>query len=233
MTPQGLWFFLPPERSVVEDFPANRKTARHPREEEPKAHIPEKKIGRVVEGEVIRRKKPFGKRIKEAFLGGDDRSVFQFMLEDVIVPNIRDMVYEANQQGMARLLYPGSDPRPFSRGVGSRPSDPRRNVNYNGISRGPARDRVEERSMSRRARATHDFGEVVIPTRPEAEGVLEGMYALLEEYDVVAVSDLYEMIGVSSQFTDRKWGWTDLRGSDIRRVREGWLLDLPRPEVID
>ena len=87
--------------------------------------------------------------------------------------------------------------------------------------------------MSHRARATHDFGEIIIPTRPEADAVLEGLFAILEEYDVVSVSDLYEMTGVTSHFTDRKWGWTDLRGSDIHRIREGWLLDLPRPEVID
>lgn len=86
--------------------------------------------------------------------------------------------------------------------------------------------------MSRKARANHDFYEIIIPTRPEAEAVLEGLFALLDEYEVASVADLYEMVGESSQFTDRNWGWTDLRGSDIRRVREGYLLDLPRPEDI-
>jgi len=217
----------------VEDFPSNSQRRQLSRKEAPKAEPIARKIDRVVEGEVVRRKKSRVKRLRETFLGGSDRSLGQFIFEDVIIPNIRDMIFEAGQQGLERSLYPGSDPRPFRRGIGSRPSDPRRHVNYNGISRGPARDRNEDRSMSHRARATHDFGEIIIPTRPEADAVLEGLFAILEEYDVVSVSDLYEMTGVTSHFTDRKWGWTDLRGSDIHRIREGWLLDLPRPEVID
>lgn len=218
----------------MDDFPSNSQRRQLPRKEEPKTeHIAPKKIDRVVEGEVVRRKKPLGKRLRETFLGGDSRSIPQLIFQDVIIPNIRDMIFEAGQQGLERSLYPGVEPRPFRRGDPRR-NDPRRgSFNYNGISRGPARDRGEERGMSRRARATHDFGEIIIETRPEADAVLEGMFAILEEYDVVAVSDLYEMVGISSQFTDRKWGWTDLRGTDIRRVREGWLLDLPRPEVID
>lgn len=222
-------FSFPRERPVVEDFPSNSQRRQLPRKEEAETkNISKKRIDKVVEGQVVRRKKPLGKKLRETFLGGGDRSIAEFVFQDVIVPNIKDMLFEANQQAMERMLYPGSEPRPFRR------RDPRRgHTNYNGISRGPARDRDEERSMSRRARANHDFGEIILPTRPEAEAVLEGLFAVLEEYDVVAVSDLYEMVGISSQFTDRKWGWVDLRGSDIRRIREGWLLDLPRPEVID
>lgn len=216
------------------DFPSNSQRKQLPREEEPKTEHIAKRIDKVVEGEVVRRKTPRGKRLREFFLGGDNRSIGEFIFQDVIIPNIRDMIYEAGQQGLERSLYPGGEHRRFSRGIGSRPGDPRRHTNYNGISRGPARDRViDDRPMSRRARANHDFGEIIIPTRPEAEAVLEGLFALLEQYDVASVADLYEMVGVSSQFTDRKWGWTDLRGTDIRRVREGYLLDLPRPEVID
>lgn len=228
MTPQGLWVFLSLERPVVEEFPSNSQRRRAPREEAPKTD--KRVVHKVVEGQVVQRKTPRGKRIKELFLGGADRSIWEFVFQDVIVPNIRDMLYEANQQAMERVLYPGSEPRAYRR---TRPGDPRRSsvTNYNGISRGPARE-DDRRQMSRRARANHDFGEIIIPTRPEAEAVLEGLFELLNEYDVATVADLYEMVGVSSQFTDRNWGWTDLRGTDIRRVREGYLLDLPRPEDI-
>lgn len=215
----------------MDEFPGNSQRKPLPRKEEPKTEE-RRSVDKVVEGQVVRRKKPLGKRIKETFLGGDNRSIGEFIFQDVIIPNIRDMIFEAGQQGLERSLYPGSEPRAFRRGVGSRPGDPRRHVNYNGIARGPARDRLEDRTMSRRARANHDFGEIILATRPEAEAVLEGLFALLEQYEVATVSDLYEMTGVSSQFTDRNWGWTDLRGTDIRRIREGYLLDLPRPEDV-
>lgn len=215
------------------DFPSNSQNKRIVREEVPKTENSKKQIDKVVEGQVVRRKKPLGRRMKETFLGGDTKSVGEFVFQDVILPAVRDMVADAGQLGLERMVY--GEARSVGRRSGIRPMDPRRqHTSYDAVSRN-ARPRFDdrERQLSRRARANHDFGEVVIPTRPEAVAVLDGMFALLEEYDVVAVSDLYELIGASSNFTDRKWGWTDLRGSDIRRVREGYLLELPRPEVID
>lgn len=215
---------------VVEDFPSNSQRRALPRKEEPETE--RKVIHKVVEGEVIRRKKPMGKRLRESFLGTERRSILEMIAQDVIIPSIKNMVFEAGQQGLARSLFPDSPSA--SRGMGFRPGDPRR-TNYNGISRGPASP-VEDRQLSRRARANHDFGELVIPTYPEARGVLEGMFAILEEYNIVAVSDMMELAGVSSQFTDRNYGWTaangGLLGADIRRVRDGWVLDLPPTEVL-
>lgn len=211
---------------MVEEFPSNSQQRRTPRKEEPKTE--NRRVDKVVAGQVVRRKTPLGKRIKETFLGGDSKSVFEYVVQDVFIPAVRDMIADAGQQGLERMLY--GEVRSTARRGHVRPGDPRRPINYNGVSRTSRND--DPRQMSRRARANHDFGEIIIPTRPEAEAVLEGLFALLDEYDVATVSDLYEMVGVSSQFTDRNWGWTDLRGTDIRRIREGYLLDLPRPDDI-
>lgn len=213
----------------MEEFPGNSQRKQIPRKEAPETEEV-RKIDKVVEGQVVRRKRPIGKRIKETFLGGDSKSVFEYVVQDVFIPAVRDMIADAGQQGLERMLY--GEARSVGRRSGVRPGDPRRHTNYNGISRPTAPARFEERNLSRRARATHDFGEIVLATRPEAEAVLEGLFALLDQYEVATVSDLYEMVGESSQFTDRNWGWTDLRGSDIRRIREGYLLDLPRPEDV-
>lgn len=215
----------------MDDFPSNSQSRQRPRREEQQAVVAPKKVDKVVEGVVVQRKKPLGKRMREIFLGGDNRSVLEFVIQDVIVPNIRDMVFEAGQQGLERSLY--GESQSFRRGIGPRPGDPRRTTNYNGVTRGGPRDRSNDRQMSQRARATHDFGELVISSRPEAEAVLDGMFEYLNNYEVVPVSVLYELAGVSGQFTDNRWGWTDLRSTTVRRVRDGWLLDLPRPEAID
>jgi uncharacterized protein YerC len=87
--------------------------------------------------------------------------------------------------------------------------------------------------MSRQARATHNFDEVILPTRREAEEVLDFLHDLLTRYETVSVSDLYELVGETGNFTDEKWGWTDLAGASVSRVRDGYLLNLPRPVPID
>lgn len=199
-----------------------RRTPSH--KEIPKEEPERPKLEKIVEGTVVRRKKSLGKRFKETFLGGSDRSVVEFVIQDVIVPNIRDMVFEAGQQGLERSLY--GESAGYRRGARI---DPRRGmVNYNAASR----SRPEPQALSRRARAQHDFGEFILPTRAEADAVLEGMFAHLDTYEMVTVADLCEMLGQSSQFTDRNWGWTDLRGSDIRRNRDGYLLVLPPTESL-
>ena len=70
-------------------------------------------------------------------------------------------------------------------------------------------------------------------TRVEAEEVLDRLFDWIERYEQVAVAELYEMVGISGNFTDQKWGWTDLRGATVSRVGRGYLLNLPRPEPLD
>ena len=87
--------------------------------------------------------------------------------------------------------------------------------------------------MSRRGRSTHDFGEIILATRVEANTVIERLYDLVNQFEVASVKDLYELVGAESDYTDEKWGWTSMQGSDVQRINEGYLLDLPRPEPID
>ena len=87
--------------------------------------------------------------------------------------------------------------------------------------------------MSQRARASHDFKEIVLATRIEAEEVCRGLDELIERYGVATVTNLYNLVGITGDYTDNKWGWNQSHGFDIERVREGYLLDLPKPEPID
>jgi biotin operon repressor len=59
------------------------------------------------------------------------------------------------------------------------------------------------------------------------------MYDLLKEYEMVSVQDLYTLLGKSSSYVDQKWGWMDLQGSQIRRVRDGYILELPKVTSLD
>ena len=105
-------------------------------------------------------------------------------------------------------------------------------VSYNKPG-GPPPWKREERPVSHRARATHDFDEIVLETRAEGEGVIDHMYELIERYQQVTVSDLYDLVGIASAFTDERWGWTDLSGAGVSRSKGGYLLDLPKPIPLD
>jgi hypothetical protein len=59
------------------------------------------------------------------------------------------------------------------------------------------------------------------------------MYDLLKDYELVSISDLYSIVGLTASYIDNKWGWTDLNGSQVRRVRDGYVLELPKVESLD
>lgn len=88
--------------------------------------------------------------------------------------------------------------------------------------------------LSRQARVRHDFDEIVIPSRAEANEVLDQMFEFLSRYGVVKVFELYEMVGIRPDHTDHKWGWTSLPGAQVRTVKggRGYLLDLPEPQPL-
>lgn len=208
----------------MEEFPSNRQRSGRQNDKPPV----QKKVERVVQSEVTRRKKPLGRRLAETFAGGDARGVWGYVTFDVLIPAAKDAIADAFTQGIERMLFPDSNPRSRGRrrpGGGSY-------VSYDRYSQRDRRD--DPRSISRRARASHDFDEIILATRVEAEEVIDQLYEIISKYEIVSVADLYNMVGITGNFTDEKWGWDDLRGAGVTRLRNGeYLLDLPKPQPLD
>lgn len=217
----------------MQDFPANSQASRLPKQEPAVSEKPaEKKIEAVVTGGVSRRKKPLGKRFAETFFGENLKNVFKWLAEEVLLPAAKDTVTDVVSQGVERLIY--GDARSTSRRTGYRPGGSHGPVSYNRFSSSqPPFRREEPRQISYRSRASHDFEEIVLATRHEAEEVISRMFDIVAKYEQASVSDLYCLVDISPKFTDEKWGWTDLRGAGVTRIRNGYLLDLPRPEALD
>jgi hypothetical protein len=86
-----------------------------------------------------------------------------------------------------------------------------------------------EREFSEEDRAMHNFGAIALPSRGEAERVLEALITRLEKFEVVTVADLYDFVNITSEFTDNQYGWFDLQGSRVDRGHGGtYSLRLPK-----
>jgi hypothetical protein len=216
----------------MEQFPSNSRrdrpvAARTPAKAEPK------KIEKIVTGNVSRQKRSLGKKFHETFIGEDARGVWNFVAFDVLIPAAKDMLSDAVSQGIERMLF-GESRGPSRRRRGSSGGSTAGYINYNRYSSGPYRsDETRPPGMSRKARASHDFDEIVLDSRVDAEEVIDRMFDLINQYESATVSDLYELVGISGNFADEKWGWTNLAGAGVRRNRDGYLLDLPRPIPLD
>lgn len=200
------------------DFPPNNEAAK-------------KNIERVTSGEVIRKKKSLRKQFAETFVAGDMKTAVRYVMFDVLLPAAKDMVVEAGSAGIEKLIFGESRRR---RTMSTPQSGPTGYVSYNRYS-GPMGSGLQsaQRAISRQARARHDFDEIVLDSRAEAEEVIDRLYEVVNSYDSASVADLYELVGLASNHTDHKWGWTSLHGSGVSRIRDGYLLDLPDPEPLD
>lgn len=213
-------------RPSVSNYTPNSAKSKQPADTTPPEDAA-KKVQRVTTSDVVRVKKPLGRKIMDTFKGDDVHSVGSYVLFEVVLPQVKTAISDAVSQGIERMLF--GDSRP-SRGPSARGGY----TPYNRVAPSSTSGRREEpRSMSREGRARHDFGEVVLRDRAEAQQVFDILLAQIDQYDRATVADLYDAVGITPGFTDNKWGWLSLADAQIRRDRDGFLLDLPRPEQLD
>lgn len=216
------------------EFPNNSKSAK-------KAPAPEKKIAPVLaSGEAVRRKKPLGRRLREFFITSDDpRSVFEFLMTEHVLPGLRDVVFDSASAGLERKLYGDSSYRGGGRrargGVNNGNNWMNQLTNYGAFSSGPmgSPNAAQGPAVSRQARRTLNFGEVVVPTKVIGEAILDQMVEIVATFDEVTVADFMQMLGETPDFMHEKHGWTDLRGSRVVRAKGGgYTFSLPPTEEL-
>ena len=74
---------------------------------------------------------------------------------------------------------------------------------------------------------------ITFQTREDAENTLGILLTCVENYGMATVSDLYDLCGVDSTVTDATYGWTDLTGVRVIRVRRGYELALPKAQHLE
>lgn len=209
------------------DFPSNSNSRKIP-EVKNSENKDEKRLEKVITGNVVKQKKTLGKRISENFLGEDRKGIWDYILYDVLIPAAKDMLNDAGKGALEMMLY----------GVLKGGSNTTRNrgksyVSYDKVSYREHDRRDERRDISSRGRAQHDFGEIILETRGEAEEVLSHLVDLTIDYNMATVADLYDLVGITPSFTDNKYGWLDLKNASVSRVRGGYLINLPRTQLLD
>lgn len=224
---------------MANEFPPNSHSEREARPARTTEKAPAKKeVVRVTKNKAVLRKKPLRRKFIDAFRPEDNVGFVEHMLIDTLVPSIKDAVADASSEMIYNLLGTsgvGRRSRRRSSGGGY--------TSYNRMSSGRSRGRRDRDDDDRRGRRDRDdrrdrpaddAREVVLDTRVEAEEVLDSLIELASKYDFATMRDLLSLIGEPHNPTHEDWGWSDLRGARIHPVgRDGYLLDLPRPEYLD
>lgn len=180
-----------------------------------------KKLEPIAQGKA--KKKNEIQKFADVFIAEDVTSVKNYILMDVLLPAAKKAISDIVTNGIDMILY--GETRNKSKGRESR-------VSYTKYY-DRERDRDYDRPSRSRGRYGYDYDDIILDTRKEAEEVLDRMDDLIDNYGMVSVADLYDLVGISGNYTDNKYGWTNLRNADVQRVRDGYLLKLPKALPFD
>lgn len=166
----------------MEEYKGNSNKAK----EQQKALPPEKKVEKIVSGPVKSKKKNSIQKITSIFVPEDVEDVKSYIFEDIVVPAVKDIILDAVR---ALLGVSGK----------SNKGAPASKVSYRSYY-----DRGNERNDygRTRTRVGYDYDDIVLDKRDEAEDVLSRMDELISTYGMASVADLYELVGVTGNYTD-------------------------------
>lgn len=167
-----------------------------------------KKVEKVISGTAKTKKQSGLRKAMNDFLSDDVPNLKTYVVKDVVVPTIKKIISET----VDMVLFGKS--RSSSR-IGDR-------VSYRKYYDEP---RTRDASVNR---SSYSYNEVILESRGEAERVLSQMSDMLDMYDMVSVADLYDLVGITGEYTDHKYGWTNIRNAEVIRCREGYLLQMPK-----
>ena len=185
----------------------------HKSKDEEKKKVPVKKVEKITGGSI--KKKSL---IAEVLISEDIKNVKDYILTDVLIPAVKKAISDAVTNGIDMILYGETS--------SNRKDSLSSKVSY--------RSYYDRKSYSAKSRNEYSYDDVVIDTRGEAEEVLMKMDELIDIYGMVSVADFYDLVGVSSNYTDNNYGWTNIRGATVVRTRNnGYMIKLPKALPLD
>ena len=224
-----------PRSSInVEDFPSNSQTSK---KTEPTTE--KKKLDPVTKARIrnAQKKKGWLSKVGSSIFSDDSQSVGDYILFDVLVPAIKSTLSEIIIGGVDLILFGERRHRPDGiRRDGARSYHVPYGSYYNGPERDlPSRnDRLpfDQRTNRPMPRDRYAFETIVFPTRGDAENVLAAMVDAIHEYQLVTIADFYDLCDLPSEYTDNRYGWTNLDSAYSDRGKDGYYLRFPRPQPI-
>ena len=195
----------------------------------PNSHISKeekkKEVKKVISGKAVKKEKTTAQKFADVFLSDDIDNVKDYVFFDVVVPAIKEAIVNAITGGVEMIFFGNSSSRSMRREGG------KSYVSYSSYYKSDNSNNRRDSSANRRARG--NYSPVEVDSRAEGEEILSNLVDFAIDYGQATVADLYELAGLSSNFTDNTWGWVDLSTASVKRVRNGYLIDLPNPELLD
>ena len=180
--------------------------------------LPEKKLEKVVTGNVTIKKKSALAKIRDMFIAEDADKVGSYILMDVLVPSIKRAIVDIIKSS-ADMIF-GTKGSQKSGGTtytyGGTPY-----VSYSSSQK----QKPEPVNVSR---SQYEIGDIIFENRADAEEVLSKLDELINVYGQASVADLCEMVNAPYEYVANKYGWKNIHDAVPIRVANGYSLRMPR-----
>lgn len=224
------------DEKLREEFPGNSYSGIEPRNTEvpdlSQAKISEEAIKKP-EAKEEHKKKPvvkpkkltIGERIVSAVRSIDPAEMFEKIVYDWVFPG-----FQAAGEEILRIIFGSGRGSAGTRTTSTRDKG-RNRTYYSSIYDGPPR---------RNSVGTSTKPQIIFEKRSEAEQVLSAAAEYIDDYGQVTLKDFYTLIdeitegniSIVADYPTRGYGWRSIESADISRVRDGYLLTMPKVEVL-
>lgn len=207
--------------SNKKQFPSNSFT---------NAESKRKEVRQLVKGPASFKKKSIGRKITENMFASDGKSVGDYIFFDIVIPTIKEMICSTVESAVNIMMFGER------RGSSRSSRDGGKSRVYTSYNRCyEDRDKRDSRKPEYGSYRNNIINEVIFKDSYDAQEVLRGMQELIDEFHVASVRDLCSMSRLPVDYTADKYGWYEIGDEDayIERVREGYLLHLPKPVILD
>jgi len=183
----------------------------------------------VTTGKVEAKKPTIKSKLADVFLSEERGNVGQYLIFDVLIPAIKDTVYNLGRAALDISFYGESRRYTNQSQTGS-------TYNYSSYYKPnysqPQRNQPSDRYAHIHREGVFQFDTIVFGMRAEAQEVLDCLVMRIVDSDYATVADLYDLIGRTADFTLERWGWYNLDTAYVTNVRGGFVIRLPKPQPI-
>lgn len=182
---------------------------------------PKKHVEKVISGNATVRRRSLGRKFIDIFFNGDITDVKSYLIFDVLVPSIKETINSLINKGTEMILFGET-----TKSVTKKSTSSGTYVSYGS----PYRGERERLPSSNRNRVLRRFDDIKFENRGDAENVLDTLAELMDIYHQATVGDFYDAVGITNDWTEDvdNYGWTDISGARVSRVRDGYILEMPK-----
>lgn len=167
------------------------------------------------------------------------KSVGGYILRDIIVPAVKNLLDDTISKGTHALLW-GNNAAPQRNRTREDSVSYERYYTKASSSKKPSNSSTLSSKYSNHS--VYDYADVEFETKAEADKVLSHMRAAVSRYKVCSVRDMYDYAGtvdseghVVGRPVDARYGWYNLDDDNIGVAMYGgkWYLNLPKAVPLD